>query len=177
MGVSGGSPSSTATTFRAASVAIATRVSGRRPEVRQQDDVLELEEPWMHLGLALKHVERGTATTPARSASTRRGFVDDRAAGGVDEKCRALHQVEPPFVDEMVRLRGDGQWSETTSLVASRSSSGASSVASSASTSAAATPPRIGDAHAEGPCAPRNCGADLTEADDAERLPLQAIPR
>ena len=105
-GVSGGVPSSTAITFSATSLAIASRAVGRgRADVRSEHDVLELEQLRRDLRLVLVDVEPGAAEPPlvaaprpAQRASTsppRDGVHEDRAR---------LHARERARVDQVMRL-------------------------------------------------------------------------
>jgi hypothetical protein len=78
----------------------------RRPEVRQQDDVLELEQPRMHGRLVLEDVQPGARDLARAQRRHQRLLVDDRSAGRVDEVCRALHRAQPRGVHEVM---GRGQ--------------------------------------------------------------------
>ena len=60
-----------------------------------------LEQPRVHFGLALEHVEAGGEQPAVVQRVGERVFVDHRAARGVHEHRGRLHQREPARVDEV----------------------------------------------------------------------------
>lgn len=152
---------------------------GRRPQVRQQDDVVELEQTGVDCRLVLEDVEPGAGDLAAAQRLDERGLVDDRPAGRVDEVGAGFHRAQRLGVDEVMRrpgLTGGDERAvqrddvcgcqEFGQLEASRAELGRS-------VGGHVARARVDDVHPEGPGAPGHRDADPAGADDAERLAAQ----
>ena len=74
-------------------------------DVGNEDDVLEVEEGRVDVGLVLEDVEARVGDDAVAQRLGQGRFVDDGAAGGVDEGRGRLHQGELAGADQMVGLR------------------------------------------------------------------------
>src|SRR6184192_1353266 len=75
----------------------------------EQHDVLHRQKVWCHRGLALEHVEPRSCNGSLLERRDQRRFGDDVAPGVVDQERPALHQGEPPRIDQVTRLRCGGR--------------------------------------------------------------------
>ena len=80
------------------------RLRRRRAEVRGDHDAVELEQRRLGGGLLDEHVERGAGDAAVAHRVGERGFVDDAAAGGVDDPQRRLGVGEQLGVDQPDRV-------------------------------------------------------------------------
>ena len=140
-----------------------------------QHDVLELEQGRVHVGLVLEDVEAGALDDAVTQRLGQRALVHDGPAGRVDEVGVAAHLREALGRDQVVRLgreravqRDDIARAEQIVEAEERCSQLRLELL------VRAAPPAVDDLHAE--CARPPCSgrADLTKADDAELLALQA---
>ena len=77
------------------------RVASRgAADVREQHRVGRGEQPRVHLGLAFEDVDAGAEDRAVLERDRERLLVDHRAARGVHQHRRALHQREPTRVDQ-----------------------------------------------------------------------------
>ena len=175
-GVSGAPPPSTAAALRAASTAIAVRVSiVAEPRCGMSTAFSSSSRPGCTSGSCSKTSSPAPAITPARERLGERGLVDHGAARRVDEVGVAAHLAQALGRDQVRRLgrqravqRDDvARREQLVEAEEARAELGLDRLVG-------APPAAVGDLHAERARAARRRGADLAEADDAERLALQA---
>ena len=143
--------------------------------MRDQHRVLELEQTGVDLRLLLEHVEAGALDLALAERVDERLLIDDGTAGRVDEVRVLAHLLEAIRVDQVLRLvveravqRDDvGRLEQLVERHVLRTELGLDRGIRLAAT-------RVDDLHAEGLGATRRRLADQAEADDAERLALDA---
>ena len=105
-GVGGASPRAIAIALRAASSAIAARVSTvAEPRCGTRTTFSSSSRPGWTSRLVLEDVEAGGGDHAVAQRLGQRRFVDHRAAGGVDEGRGRLHQAELTGADQVAGLR------------------------------------------------------------------------
>ena len=143
--------------------------------MRQEHDVLELEQAGMHDGLALVDVEPGSRDLTAPERFRQRFLIDYRAARRVDEERARFHPSQCRIVDQMVRLLGERAVQRDDVRRLEKLLQGEEArVELRLERFRCAPPTGVHDAHPACTGTPRGRRADLPEADDAERLPLNA---
>ena len=80
------------------------RLAGAGPEVRRDDDGVELEQRRLGRRLGVEHVERGAGDDALADGVGERGLVDDAAAGDVDHAQRRLGLEQQVAPDQALRL-------------------------------------------------------------------------
>ena len=80
------------------------RLAGARPEVRRDDDGVELEQRRLGRRLGVEHVERGAGDDALAHGVGERRLVDDAAAGDVDHAQRRLGLEQQVATDQARRL-------------------------------------------------------------------------
>ncbi len=85
------------------------RLSGRRAEVRGEDDVVELDERRVGARLDLEDVDAGAGDLAAADRVGERGHLVDAAAGGVDHAHAVLHLRELLGAEHADGVLGLGQ--------------------------------------------------------------------
>ena len=150
----------------------------RAAQVRQQHRVLQRDQARMHGRLPLVDVETGGGDAPGPQRLDQRGLVDHRAARGVDQHRRRLHQREPAGVDQVM---GGGA---TRAVQRDHVACGEQCIdridvlraAFGLDSAAAAAPAVVDDAHAESVVGAARRGLrDAPVADQSERLAGDAL--
>src|SRR6478752_8913831 len=75
--------------------------------VRGQDQAVDVQQCGVDVGFVFEDVQGGAAETPVAQGRDERGFVDDSAAGGVDQVGAGFHRGQRRVVDQVVGLRGE----------------------------------------------------------------------
>lgn len=83
-------------------------LAGGPTRVGREDDVVHREEGFVHDRLLLENVEGGSSEVTGSECLDEGGLVHDLAAGDVNEESAGFHPGETRRVDEVVRLRGQG---------------------------------------------------------------------
>ncbi len=130
------------------------------------------QQPRLDLRLSLEHVERRTGDLSGAQGIDQGGLVDERAAPGVDEQGRRLHPPQRGGVDQMaaalverrVQRHDVGGLEQLVEL-----DEGGPGVGLSRSIAMAVV---VAHVHGEAGGSPSHRPADLPEADDAERGPV-----
>nr|POF22157.1 hypothetical protein CFP56_36242 [Quercus suber] len=81
----------------------------RGADVRQQHDVVVAQQVRVDFGLALEDVEAGAEDAAGRERGDERGFVDDGAAGRVDEHDAGFHARELGGGQDVAGGGGEGE--------------------------------------------------------------------
>ena len=84
-------------------------LAGRRPEVRRDDDLRQVEQRRLGGGLGVEHVERGTGDHAVADALCEIGLDHDAAAGDVDHAQRRLGLEQQIAIDQPGRVLGLGE--------------------------------------------------------------------
>ena len=176
--MSGASPSSTATTFRAASTPIAVRVSTvADPRWGMSTTFSRSSRSGCTSGSRSKTSSPAPAIGPGAQGRGERRLVDDRPSRRIDEKRRRLHPLQRGGVDQVVRLSAE-RAVERHDISSPQQLLEREEARLELRLDRTLRPPpaRICDLHAERPRPACRRLADLAEPDDPERLALDAGP-
>ena len=146
----------------------------RRPQVREQDDILHRQQPRVHRGLVLEDVEPGTGDLPGLQRGHEGGLVDDRPRAELTTKAVRFISANCSVESRWCVDGRYGQCSDTTSETLSSSSRVTLRASSLQCGGRRVVVVGMHDRHTEGLCPARHGDADLTHPDDADRLTLQA---